>query len=259
MLADWDVYQLLNMKDPPKGTDLFLSTDYLSKRGFGVGTTFEYQRDSFLGHPGPVNGWFDAWGIHDRGLDDLGRNRLDVVPDTQNRGRAYWRHRQDLPDGWQATAQLGWVTDRNFLEQYFEKEWDEWNDHLTVLDLKRTWEDQSLGIRGQYHLNPFVSQTDWWPRGDHFLMGRSFLNDYFTWYAHSQASYTRFNVLEPPTDPEDLKAWSYLPWEQPTMQPEGGRFITRQEVDLPLQMGPVNRALWTGRSGLLGTRLERTG
>ncbi len=30
-----------------------LSTDYLSERGFGLGTTFAYEQDSFLGHPGP--------------------------------------------------------------------------------------------------------------------------------------------------------------------------------------------------------------
>ncbi len=107
VLADWDVYQLFNVKEPPAGTDLTLSTDYLSKRGFGLGTTFEYERDSFLGHPGPVVGWFDAWGIRDTGTDDLGTNRRDVIPDTENRGRVYWRHRQNLPDGWQVTAKLG--------------------------------------------------------------------------------------------------------------------------------------------------------
>ena len=253
VLADWDVYQLLNMKNPPEGTDFFLSTDYLSKRGLGLGTTFEYERDSFLGHPGPVVGWFDAWGIYDTGIDDLGTNRRNVIPDTQKRGRVSWRHRQNLPEGWQVTAKLGLITDRNFLEQYYEKEWDEWADRVTSLELKRTWEDQSLGIRGQFHLNPYVSQTEWWPRADHFLLGRSLLQDHLTWYAHSQASYTRFNVLDPPTDPEDATGWSFLPWEQPAMQPEGGRFSTRQEIDLPVQAGRVKLVPYApGRSRLLG-------
>jgi hypothetical protein len=50
VLADWDVYQLFNMKDPPKeptGSEHGL----LEQAGIGVGTTFDYQRDSFLGHP----------------------------------------------------------------------------------------------------------------------------------------------------------------------------------------------------------------
>ena len=257
ILADWDVYQLFNVKEPPAGTDLTLSTDYLSERGFGLGTTFEYERDSFLGHPGPVVGWFDAWGIRDTGADDLGTNRRDVIPDTENRGRVYWRHRQNLPDGWQVTAKLGLITDRNFLEQYYEKEWDEWMDRVTSLELKRTWEDQSLGIRGQVHLNPYVSQSEWWPRADHFLLGRSLLQDHLTWYAHSQASYARFNVLDPPTDPQDAAGWSFLPWEQPTMQPEGGRFVTRQELDLPVQAGPIKLVPYAlGEVGYWGQGLD---
>ena len=239
VLTDWDLFQLLKVKDPPKGTDWLLSTDYLSERGLGLGTTFAYEQDSFLGHPGPVVGWLDAWGIRDSGFDDLGANRRHVDPDTDWRGRVYWRHRQDLPEGWQFTAQLGYISDRNFLEQYFEKEWDEWKDRVTSLELKRTWDGQSLGVMGQVRLNDSVSQTEWFPRLDHYLLGRSLLHDRLTWYAHSQASYARFQTLNPPTDPEDLAGWGFLPWEVPGQVPEGGRFATRQELDLPVQLGPV--------------------
>jgi hypothetical protein len=239
VLADWDLYQLLRIKDPPSGTDFLLSTDYLSKRGIGLGTNYTYERDGFLGHPGPVTGWFDAWGIYDTGVDDLGANRRSVIPDTHNRGRVYWRHRQNLPEGWQVTAKLGLISDRNFLEEYYEKEWDEWVDRVTSLEIKRTWEDQSLRVLGQFSLNDNVSQAEWWPRADHFLLGRSLLQDHLTWYGHSQASYARFGVLNPPTDPQDAEGWDFLPWEQPTMTPEGGRFASRQEIDLPLQLGPV--------------------
>ncbi|MCU0962033.1 MAG: organic solvent tolerance protein OstA [Pirellulaceae bacterium] len=239
VLADWDVYQLLNIKEPLPGTELLLSTDYLSERGPAAGLTFDYQRDGCLGHPGPVDGWFDAWGIYDTGRDDLGRNRLDVLPDTETRGRVYWRHRHDLPEGWQVTAKLGLVSDRNILEQYFEKEWDEWVDRVTSLQLKRTWADQSLGVLGQVHLNEYVSNSEWWPRGDHYLIGRSLLDDHLTWYAHSQASYARFRILEPPTDPQDAAGWNYLPWEQPDEEPAGGRFATRHELDWPIQLGAL--------------------
>jgi hypothetical protein len=239
VLADWDLYQLLKIQDPPEGTEWSLSTDYLSDRGFGLGSTFEYQQDSFLRVPGPVNGWLDVWGLHDTGLDDLGRNRENLVPEQEFRGRAYWRHRHDLANGWQFTGQLGYISDRNFLEQYFEEEWDEWKDRVTSVQLKRTWDNQSLRILGQVRLNESVTQTEWLPRLDHFLIGRSVLGDRFTWYAHSQASYARFRVLEPPTDPAELAAWSFLPWEQPAQEPEGGRFATRQELDLPLQLGPA--------------------
>ncbi len=238
VLADWDLFQLLRIDEPPAGTEWLLRTDYLTERGFGVGTTFSYQQQNFLGHPGPVNGWLDAWGIRDSGRDDLGLNRAHVEPDTDWRGRVYWRHRQDLANGWQVTAQLGLISDRNFLEQYFEGEWDEWKDQVTSLELKRSWDGQSLGILGQVHLNPSVSQTEWFPRLDHFLIGRSLLQDRLTWYAHSPSQLTRASTCwnHPPIR-RTRPAGTVLPWEQPPLQPEGGRFATRQEIDLPLQLG----------------------
>ena len=42
--------------------DWDLSLDYLSKRGLGHGTTFEYTRDGFLGVPGPAAGLADLLG-----------------------------------------------------------------------------------------------------------------------------------------------------------------------------------------------------
>jgi len=239
ILADWDLYQLLRIKDPPPGTDWTLSTDYLSERGLGLGTNFAYEQPGIMGQPGPMTGWFDAWGIYDSGLDDLGRNRRQLEPETQTRGRVFWRHRHNLPDGWQLIGKLGLISDRNFLEQYYEREWDEWADRVTSLELRRTWDDQTLRVLGQFSLNDHVSQTEWWPRGDHFLLGRSLLNDRLTWYAHSQASYSRFNTLDAPTDPQDAAGWQYLPWEDPTTTPEGGRFATRQEIDWPVLLGPV--------------------
>ena len=253
VLTDWDLFQLLKVKDPPVGTDWLLSTDYLSERGFGLGTTFDYEQNSFLGHPGPVVGWFDAWGIRDTGIDDLGRE--SAVRDTGHAsGVAASTGGTDriCPTAGNSPPSWDSISDRNFLEQYFEKEWDEWKDRVTSLELKRTWEDQSLRILGQVRLNDSVSQTEWFPRLDHFLIGRSLLQDRFTWYAHSQASYARFQILDPPTDPQDATGWQYLPWEQPDQSPEGGRVATRQEIDLPFQFGCGQiRSLCGGRTGLL--------
>ena len=49
--------------------------DYLSKRGWGLGTDLAYDLDRFLGIEGPTRGYFDAWGIDEQGTDNLGRDR----------------------------------------------------------------------------------------------------------------------------------------------------------------------------------------
>jgi len=235
-MAEWDLFQLLRVEDPPEGTSWTLSTDYLSERGMGLGTTFEYEQSSFLGHTGPVTGWFDAWGLNDQGLDNLGKDRQAVTFDNELRGRVYWRHRHDLPYFCQFTAQVGLISDRNFLEQYFEREWDEWKDQVTSLELKRVRAEQSLRILGAVRVNDFFTQTDWFPRVDHFLVGRSILGDRFTWHAHSQVGYGRQQIATAPSDPGEAANWALLPWEVPT---EGVRTTTRHELDLPIQVGPI--------------------
>ena len=59
---------------------------------------------------------FDAWFIDDHGLDNLGEDRRDVEPDQKFRGRILADHREQLPDDWQISGELGYITDRNFLE-----------------------------------------------------------------------------------------------------------------------------------------------
>ena len=204
VLADWDLFQLLKVKDPPAGTEWLLSTDYLSERGLGLGTTFEYRAEQFPGASrSRQRAGLMCGGSRIPGWTISGATGGTCIPDTEWRGRVYWRHRHDLA-GWLAIHRTaGLISDRNFLEQYFEKEWDEWKDRVTSLELKRSWDGQSLRVLGQVRLNDSVSQTEWFPRLDHFLIGRSLLQDRLTWYAHSQASYARFQILDPPTDPED--------------------------------------------------------
>lgn len=236
VLADWNMYQLLGIRRPWEGSDWTVSTDWLSDRGIGLGTTFDYDRPDAFGFTGPVRGRIDAWGIRDTGFDNLGADRRRLTPEEELRGRLFWRHRQDLSDGYQFTGQFGWITDRNFQEQYYEREWDEWKDQVTSLELKQTVRDQSWRILGQVRLNEFFAQTDWLPRFDHFLVGRSLLYDHLTWYAHSQVGYAHLHPATAPQDPADAANWAPLPWEQDT---EGLRAASRQEIDLPLQLGPV--------------------
>ena len=50
-----------------------------------------------FGLPGPYRGFIDAWGIHDDGTDNLGREWRNLAVPDPLRGRVLAQHRQQLP------------------------------------------------------------------------------------------------------------------------------------------------------------------
>ncbi|HYW78911.1 MAG TPA: hypothetical protein VE890_05005, partial [Thermoguttaceae bacterium] len=189
IITTFNGYELLGIRNRPTGTDWDISLDYLSKRGLGHGTAFLYNRDHFFQMQGPTTGLFDAWGINDHGLDNLGRGRRALVPEKDYRYRVFWQHRQQMADGYQLSGEVGWISDRNFLEEYYENEWDELKDETTGLELKRTHDNVAWSLTADARMNDFFTQTEWLPRADHFWLGQPLLGDRLTWYEHSSAGY----------------------------------------------------------------------
>ncbi len=245
ILTEWDAFQLLGIGDKPAGTNWDVSLDYLSKRGFGHGTTFTYNRPRLLWLDGPASGLLDYWGIKDHG-DDLISGPGWVPPEADYRYRLFSRHRQELAREFQLTGELGWISDRNFLQQYFTREWDTFKDQTTGVELKRTRDNISWSITADARVNDFFTQTEWLPRGDHFWLGQP-VAEALTWFEHSSAAYARFRTTTVPTAAQDAALFTYLPWESPAprgaplvpLDAEGERLATRQEIDWPFQLGPV--------------------
>jgi hypothetical protein len=250
ILAGFDGYQILGIRNKPAGTDLEFDFGYLGKRGIAEGLTFKYSLPAFFDVPGQTNGLFDFYGIPDHGRDNLGGNRGAILPepDVSYRYRLFWEHRELLPDDFRLSVELGFISDRNFLQEYFLREWDELKDEDTRIELKQTRDDWSWSVSSSVRLNDFFTETEWLPRLDHSTIGHSLLGDWLTWYEHSTAGYAQFRVANAPTDPND-KPFTYLPWEvNPTAPPvapgtpenhSGFEAVTCQELDLPLQLGPV--------------------
>jgi len=234
--TDIDAYQLFGIRNAPQGTDWGLSLDYLSDRGIGHGTTFEYDRSEILGYDGPAQGLWDFWGISDDGFDNLGRGRRMIAPEEDYRFRFFGQHRQRFRNGWELTGELGWTSDRTFLEQYYEREWDEQKDQRTGLRLKRLTDNRALSFEANGQLNNFFTETQWLPRADHYWLGESLLGDRLTWFEHSQAGYANINVATTPTSATLAGQFATLPWEANV---EGERIVTRQELDFPFSVGAV--------------------
>ncbi len=237
VMLDWNLYQIFGI-DALDGTKWTLSTDYLSKRGFAIGTNFRYNLPSLHGG-GPAYGEFDAWGLNDEGLDTLGSDRIDMIPEETTRGRVTWRHRQLLSPDQELWAELGYISDRNFLEQYFEEEWDTNKDRSTALRYRHYFMGQQmLDLWAQVRLNSFFTETQWLPRVDHYWLGQN-LGNFFTWYSHSQAGYGQLKVASSPTAPQDAAKFQLQPWEQTS---SGIQAVTRHEISLPFDTG---HSKWT--------------
>jgi hypothetical protein len=247
-LLELDGFQMFGL-DPIPGVEWDLDLDWLSQRGLGFGTGAEYGRDSFFGLLGPTTGRADAWFINDNGVDNLGLGRRTIVPEAKFRGRTFWNHRQRLVggvlDGWTTQAEVGWLSDRTFLEEYYEKEWDDNKDQSTGVRLKRTYDNQAFSIETNAWLNGFFTETQWLPRLDHYWLGQPLLDDSLTWFEHSSAAYANIGIAGTPTNPVLASQWTLLPWETiPGSSPflpidgQGERFATRQEIDWPLDFAP---------------------
>ncbi len=229
-----DVKQAIGVADRAPGVDWIAGVDYLSKRGWGGGTTLEYELDKWLGINGPARGYLDVWGIHDTGLDNLGADRRALPPEETDRGRVFWQHRQRLSNGVQISGEVGYISDRNFLEQYYEHEWDQWKDEATGIELKFLGGNSSWNLATDLRLNDFFTQTEWLPRFDQYQLGQSAFQDRATWYGHSQIAYAKMKPAETPLDPSEVAIFNPLPYDA---ELEGIRAGGRHEIDVPMQLG----------------------
>jgi hypothetical protein len=236
LMLDFNLFQMLGISNAPEGVEWELSTDYFSDRGPALGTSLRYDVPGLLGVPGQARGFFDAWGIHDTGLDNLGIDRRNLDPETTLRGRGLLRHRQYLANDYELIAEVGYLSDRNFLEQYLENEWDQEVDHQTGLRLRKYLGSNLIDFSAQVQANDFYTQTEHLPHLDHYLLGGSLIGDRFTYSAHNQVGYARLNAAEAPTNPAEAVEYFAVPGD---IDAQGIIASTKHEIAFPIQLGAL--------------------
>ncbi|MEM9827020.1 MAG: organic solvent tolerance protein OstA, partial [Planctomycetota bacterium] len=236
VLLDWNLFQVLGIDDAPPGVEWTLSTDFLSERGPAVGTTLEYDLPGLFGVPGVARGQWDSWIIDDDGLDNLGSGRRDLAPEPSLRGRSLLRHRQVLPADYEFIAEVGWLSDRNFLEQYLENEWDRDVDHRTSLRLRRFFGANQFDLFVTPQVNEFFTTTQSLPELRHYLTGGSLLGDRLSYSMHNRAAYQKLEPADAPDDPSQTGSFTIAPG---VANVDGAVASTRQEIGLPVSLGPI--------------------
>jgi hypothetical protein len=250
----WDMYKLLALRPPP-GHSWKLHLDYLSARGFGYGTDYDYvvparnAVDELTGEPivDPVTGepvknpWpagrgmIRAYGIHDKRDEDIlggPRGPEPVPPPPGTRGRFQWRHQQEIMEGLTVQGQFEYVSDKNFLEQYYNNEWNFGPNHETFA--YATYQKNQFWASGlvdpRYGRN-WIAQTQWLPRLDGAVIGQSFW-DRFVYNARANAAYAEARPAEVNPGPV-LSTDKYI---------NTARLNLGQDLSVPFDLGPFKLA-----------------
>ena len=181
----WDMYDIFDLPHFD-GTRWRLYVDYFSNRGLGIGTEFDLNSKELFGVKGVYNGNMKLYTISDNGQDVLGYDRGQLIywpnATTTNpisppefRGIATGKiSAQELDDGFSVLGQFGFISDRNFLEQYYYN--SQLNDlnYDTYLQLKQQMGNWAWTIYGQVSTRDWLTETNWLPKGDGYLIGQTF-------------------------------------------------------------------------------------
>lgn len=184
----WYLARLLGIREP-EGTESTLALDYYGKRGVGGGIEIEYKRENYFGN---ILGYV----IHDSGEDRLSRNdsRKDLKPPRELRGRFRFQHRHFLPYNWQLTTEFSYLSDENFLEEFYRKEFNTEKEQETLVHLKRIEDNWGLSFLGKARINDFADQLEEMPTAEFHWTGQSFSKDRFTLYSDTQVSRLRQRI-----------------------------------------------------------------
>ena len=178
----WYLSRLLGYKEP-ENVESTYALDFYDKRGVGTGIETVYTQDNGYGR---LLGYI----LSDSGEDRLGRHdsRRHLEPDHDLRGRFTWQHRQFLPDNWQLTGEVSYISDKNFMESFYRSEFNVGKEQETILHLKKTQDNWGFSALGKVRINDFASPIEELPTLEYHRVGQSFLDDKLTFYSDTQVS-----------------------------------------------------------------------
>ncbi len=230
--STWDVYKLLALR-PPEGHRWRLELDYLSDRGPAAGTNYDYTLAPSERGYSPGSGFVRLYGLSDEGVDIIGGGRGVEPTHPDFRGRAQWRHVQELfsADTY-FQGQLSYLSDQNFLEQYYKAEFDLGPNQDTFAYLTHRYRNMWAAALVQPKIDRnWLTQTMWLPRVDGAITGESFW-DLFNYNARASAGYAMLR-------PSQQNPFSVFPTDRAV---DTGRFDLLQEISAPFDLGPVRLA-----------------
>jgi hypothetical protein len=235
LFTTWDALELLGLtKLPNESWDLM--GDYLSRRGPALGTTYQLRSNTFFDTHAPFSTLVKAYAVYDQGTDILGGPRENAFQPSDMRGRFLFRHQQEFDD-LTVQAQIAYLSDRNFYEQYYKYDFDLGPNEETFLWLKQQQNNAAVSMLIQPNLSrDWVAQTQWLPKVSGYLGGQSIF-DMFTYNTWGSVGYAQLHPFSNPADEFPFGVNSGAP--TPEVAVTTGRADWMQQLSLPLNVGPA--------------------
>ncbi len=234
-----NVYELLGI-EPLENTHWRADFNYLSRRGPGLDSEYDFAGKELFGIPAIYTGLAKGNIMYDRAYDILGGGRENYpgafIP-VDARGRFLFREDvHDLPDGFTVQAQASVLSDHNFLEQYYKQEFDRELNQTTFAYVKDQPEHENWAVTGlvEPRIRAWVTETERLPDANGYLIGESFLN-LLTYNARAGAGFYDLEVSSDVTRSNSIEK-SVSPTDQ---NDATGRFFLQQEISAPFYLGPV--------------------
>lgn len=248
VLTRWDALAL--MGEPVPDVELLVDADYNGIRGPGAGYQLRYDRPQTFGRSRAYLLPFDG------GEDDIADRNL-VPHDDETRGFFVLQHRQLLPDHWQATVEVGYVSDPTFLEEFFRDEAYNQKTYETSLHLKKQEDNWAFAFLVKSDINDFIPQgaalqspgyvVEKLPEVSYYRVADDLLGDRLSYYTENRLGYLRFRTpSDTPAERGFTAAQSQRYFGIPPTTPFGDRFNlpddgrlrfdSRHELQAPIRL-----------------------
>jgi len=238
--ATWDMLDLIGLTKI-EGEKWSLLTDIMSLRGPALGSNYSRNGRTMFGMEAPYQSSVRLYSVYDTGNDVLGGPREKDFSPPAFRGRASLRHQQQFtlsePEDLTVQGQFSYLSDRNFLEQYYETEYNFSYNQETFLWLKYQTGNAAATVLAEPDVGRYwVSETFWMPRVDGYWIGQSVFES-LTYHTWASAGYAQLDVFRPPeSEYPDTKNFALPPIERNTTT---GRFDWMQKISAPFDLGPL--------------------
>ncbi len=224
----WDLYTLLG-KDEPSGISADLNIDGYSKRGVGAGLDFEYKVNKHAGS-------LDLYLLSDSGTEKTISGR-EINVDTSERGYALWKNSIRPTEHWLLQMQTSYISDDTFMSSWRSEEYRTELEYETSFYAKYQEDTNAFTILVKDNLNDFISNewllasrqytVDKLPEIGFFNYGTSFLDGHLSWSTELRFMRERMQFQSGTPDSVGLRAAAFA-------FPDGTLLANTQEIDAPL-------------------------